>query len=473
MLFGTAQFALFLAALLLMLRVLPRRAWNGTLLGASLLFYTLWIPAYLPLLLLDIGVNYALLKRMLAAAPGSRARRGLLGCSVVFSLALLLYFKYAVFLLENALPLLSTLGAAGLEAPEILLPLGISFYTFQIISLSVDSYRRESDALPVGGIGRYGLYIAFFPQLIAGPILRGSQLLPQLAAGAQPNPERRRRGIWLLASGVAKKIVLADFLLAPLVDSVFASPGVGNSYFHWVAVYAFAFQIYFDFSGYTDMARGIACWIGFELPENFLEPYLSRDPSEFWRRWHITLSSWLRDYLYIPLGGSRAGSARTYTNLLSTMLLGGLWHGAAWNFVIWGGIHGAMLMLHRALGGRTDPETPLGLRDAPRIFLWFNLVTLAWVFFRAPTLPDAWLFLEGMFGAGEGTGWPVLQTGIVLACLGLHVVERVVRERQPELRAALTRPFWGPALQGAVLGSVVGLAIAVAGASGEFIYFQF
>ena len=323
--------------------------------------------AILPLLLADIGINYVLLRRMLEAAPGSRSRRGYLIACIVFTVGLLLYFKYAVFLLESALPVVQALWGSSFELPDILLPLGISFYSFQIISLAVDCYSAEpgDPPLPVKHLGRYALYIAFFPQLIAGPILRGFQLLPQLERGADPNPERNRRGVWLLASGVAKKIVLADFLLAPLVDSVFSAPGIGNAAFHWVALYAFAFQIYFDFSGYTDMARGIACLIGFELPENFHEPYLSRSPQEFWQRWHMTLSSWIRLYLFVPIGrgllrrsGGRGGRWLLALALLITMSLCGLWHGAGWNFVLWGLLQGLLLVAWppRSL----DAPIPLG-----------------------------------------------------------------------------------------------------------------
>ena len=478
MLFGTAQFAIFLAALLVLLRVLPRSAWNGTLLAASLLFYTLWVPAYLPLLLLDIGINYALLKRMLAAAPGSSARRSLLVCSIVFTLALLLYFKYAVFLIESALPVLSALGATGVEVPEILLPLGISFYTFQIISLAVDSYTSEPDELPVGGLGRYALYIAFFPQLIAGPILRGSEFLPQLASGAQPNSERRRRGIWLLASGVAKKIVLADFLLAPFVDSVFAAPGVGNSSFHWVAVYAFAFQIYFDFSGYTDMARGIACWIGFELPENFQEPFLSRSPREFWQRWHMTLSRWLRIYLFVPLshtlmrrGGPRWDAPAVPLALFLTMTVCGVWHGAGWNFVLWGMLQGLLLATWRFPWGSDTGRVTW--RDIPAIVVFFHLFALTLVIFRCKDLEQAGAFFERLFVATAIPGWPVLESAVIVLCVALHVAERAWRENADTHSRRLADTAWGPYAEALALGLLAGIATLAAGAGGEFIYFQF
>ncbi len=312
--------------------------------------------------------------------------------------------------------------------------------------------------------------------MIAGPILRGSEFLPQLARGGIFERERTRRGIWLIASGVLKKVIIADFLLAPIVDEVFAYPGVSSAPVHLIALYSFAFQIYFDFSGYTDIARGIACLLGFELPLNFREPYLSRNPAEFWRRWHITLSSWLRDYLYITLGGNRKGPLRNYANLMITMLLGGLWHGAGWNFVIWGGLHGFLLVSHKFAGAlglrRRDPESKLSLRDVPSIVLNFHAVCFIWIFFRATTFADALQFMDGLFSLDYTASWPVLPLAVVLLCGGLHAVERTARLRAASLRASL-EGGWGGVLEGAALGVIAALAVAAAGAGGEFIYFQF
>lgn len=479
MLFGTAQFVLFLGVLLLVLQVLPRSRWNAVLLGASLLFYTLWIPAYLPLLLVDIGVNYVLLQRMLAAVPGSRARRGYLISSVLFTLGLLVYFKYAVFFVENLMPFLGVLGVASRGLPEILLPLGISFYSFQIISLAADCYSAEREDLPpLSGLSRYALYIAFFPQLIAGPILRGSEFLPQLEQGARPTPERRRRGVWLIASGVGKKILLADFLLAPFVDSVFASRGVANSSFHWIAVYGFAFQIYFDFSGYTDMARGVACLIGFELPENFREPFLSRSPREFWERWHVTLSRWLRLYLFIPLthslirrGGARWDAPSVPITLIVTMTICGLWHGAGWNFVLWGALHGIFLALWRFPMGRD--AGPITWRDIPAMVVFFHLFAVTLVLFRLPEPDRASAFLLRLVQDNGLQGWPVLETGVIVLCGLLHVAERAWRVHGEALAQRLAGVRWGAYAEALVLGVLAGAAILAAGAGEEFIYFQF
>jgi D-alanyl-lipoteichoic acid acyltransferase DltB (MBOAT superfamily) len=469
MLFHSAQFVVFFALVLAVHRLLPRRRRNAWLLCASLLFYFLWIPAYLLLLLVDLGVNYALLRALTRSA---RPRRWL-AASVVFTLGLLVWFKYAAFAVESAAPLLAAIGGAAPPLPEVLLPLGISFYSFQILALQIDACRGHAPAPP--SLARYALFVAFFPQLVAGPILRGSEFLPQLERGGEIAPDRTRRGLWLLAAGVVKKVILGDYLLAPFVDEVYAHPGVAPAPVQLLATYSFAFQIYFDFSGYTDMARGLACLLGFELPLNFREPYLSRDPAEFWRRWHMTLSRWLRDYLYIPLGGNRQGPSRTQVNLLVTMLLGGLWHGAGWTFLLWGGLHGLLLVVHRRFGrgGREADERPFTASDALRVLLLFHAVCLLWVFFRAPNLAAALAILRRLFGSSYVVDWPVLPALVVALCAGLHVLERWARPRLPRLRAALGQGALGGALEGAVLGAVAALAIAASGAGAEFIYFQF
>ncbi|UCE87081.1 MAG: MBOAT family protein [Deltaproteobacteria bacterium] len=467
MLFPTFQFALFFTVLLLFYRAAPRPLRNSLLLGASLVFYFLWIPLYLLLLLAELVVNYALLRAMVR----SRHPRLYLVASVAASLGTLGYFKYAGMLLSTVAPLGERLFDATLPASDVLLPLGISFFTFQMIGLVVDTYRKQIP--PVRSFREYALFIAFFPQLIAGPILRGRQLLPQLERGGAPSPERDRRAMWLVVSGLAKKVVLADFLLAPFVDRVFGPDYAGSPASHLVGVYSFAFQIYFDFSGYTDMARGLALFLGFELPQNFREPYLSRSPREFWRRWHITLSLWLRDYLYIPLGGNRRGRPRSHLNLFVTMLLGGLWHGAAWTFVVWGGLHGAWLALQRRFGRRRAAEDrPLAWSDVPAILLTFHVVCLLWIFFRAPGFDAALGYLARLASPDYASGWPLVQLGVVAGCAALHVAERFARTHAVEIRRSLDAP-WGGAVEGALLGAVAALAIVTGGAGGEFIYFQF
>jgi D-alanyl-lipoteichoic acid acyltransferase DltB (MBOAT superfamily) len=468
MLFNSLQFALFLGLVLIVLRLIPQRARTGVLLFASMVFYALWLPAYLLLLLADLVVNYVLLKAMVR----SGRPRLFLSTPVVFTLSLLAGFKYPAFALESAAPLLASGFGISPSIPDFFLPLGISFYSFQIIALAVDTYRHRVE--PVESFARYALFISFFPQLIAGPILRGAEMLPQLALGGAPTAERTRRGCWLLVIGLVKKVVFADFLLAPFVDDVFTAPEFGSAGLHLIATYSFAFQIYFDFSGYVDMARGAALLMGFEIPTNFLEPYLSRNPAEFWRRWHITLSTWLRDYLYIPLGGNRHSTSRTYVNLFLTMLLGGLWHGAAWTFVVWGGLHGVLLAVHRLLGGKAgDVDRPLRLRDAPAVLLTFHAAAFLFTVFRAPSLADASVYFAQFLTIDFLSGWPPIQTAVVLLCALSHLVERLARPKLGALQAACAERAWGPVLEGAVAGLLVGLAYSLSGAGGEFIYFQF
>jgi D-alanyl-lipoteichoic acid acyltransferase DltB (MBOAT superfamily) len=468
MLFNTIQYALFLGLVLATLRLVPARARSGVLLIASTVFYAMWLPAYLLLLLVDLIVNYLLLKAMVRSL---RPRRYLIA-SIAFTLCLLAGFKYAAFAVAALLPVLEMGFGFSPDVPSFFLPLGISFYSFQIIALAVDTYRRELK--PVESFARYSLFISFFPQLIAGPILRGAKMLPQLAVGGTPTPERTRRGGWLLVSGLVKKVVFADFLLAPFVDGAFEAPGLGSAAYHLVTAYSFAFQIYFDFSGYVDMARGSALLMGFEIPTNFLEPYLSRNPAEFWRRWHITLSTWLRDYLYIPLGGNRQGTARTYVNLWLTMLLGGLWHGAAWTFVVWGGLHGLLLVVHRLIGGSAnDIDRPITARDIPGILVTFHAAALLFAVFRAPSLAEAGVFFSQFAAMDFFAGWPPVQTAIVLLCIGSHFFERWLRGHVAALQQLCAEHAWGPAAEGLSAGILIGLAYALSGAGGEFIYFQF
>ena len=467
--FNSIQFALFFAVVWLLHRSLPAGARNGFLLTASLVFYGLWVPAYLLLLLGDILVNYALLRVMVRS---TRPRIALV-TSVVVTLGLLAGFKYAALAIEAFAPVLRAGFGFDPPIPEIFLPLGISFFSFQILGLAIDTYRREIDAPE--SLSRYALFVSFFPQLIAGPILRGRQLLPQLARGAARSAARSQRGLWLIASGLAKKVILADFLLGDFVDGVFQAPGVGSAAFHWVAAWSFAFQIYFDFSGYTDIARGLALLLGFELPANFLEPYLSRDPSEFWRRWHITLSRWLRDYLYIPLGGNRRGKTRTLINLVITMFLSGLWHGAAWTFVIWGLFHGLLLLVETQLGQRLKGRLPdnTAFRFG-QWFLCFHLVVFGWILFRAKDMDQFWgvsraigLELRGVFDGGHAPSPEQLAFFVgLVAFIGASAVER---------RLKLIDRVWASPVGTIVFATVLIVSMLLLGLSDgpQFIYFQF
>ena len=466
MLFNSLSFLIFIVALFSILRAVPTAGRPAVLLAASLFFYAMWVPAYLALLLIDIVVNYTLL-RVTVNGRSRRIQWLALLTSLGFSLSLLAYFKYAAFLVSSIAPFLSGAIDGPLALPDIFLPLGISFFTFQIMGLAIDAYRRELKTAP--SLRDYALFVCFFPQLIAGPILRGSEFLSQIGLPLRLSPNQIRTSFWLIAGGLVKKVVLADFLLAPYTNEVFLDPAGLGAAATWTAMYSFAFQIYFDFSGYTDIARGIARLLGFEIPENFKEPYLSRNPVEFWRRWHITLSEWLRDYLYISLGGNRRGTGSTQLNLFLTMLIGGLWHGAAWNFVIWGALHGLLLVAHRVAFGRGSGggDTPIRLRDVPKIFVFFHVICVLWIFFRAPDLAIVASFLAEMISFTGSVPW--LQIGGILVCGIAHIAERGLKRP-----ASGERPAQGVGIaDGLAWGAIAGLSVALGGAAGSFIYFQF
>lgn len=467
MLFNSFEFAAFFLVAFAAFLATPPKHRNAALLAASIVFYGLWLPVFVPLLLGTLAVNHWLLERIAA----SSRKRAYLVLSIGGTIALLCFFKYSAWALGLLVPLLPGLRPLESRALEIVLPLGISFYSFEIVSVAVDVYRGRIRCPP---FPEYALFVTFFPHLIAGPIMRGGELLPQLDLGGERTARRTRRGVWLFAVGLAKKAVLSDYLLLPFVTQAFSVPGAASGPVHLVGMYSFAFQIYFDFSGYTDMARGIACVFGFELPRNFDEPYLSRSVTEFWRRWHMTLSRWLRDYLYIPLGGNRLGSGRTLVNLMATMLLGGLWHGAGLNFVVWGGLHGAFLASERLRGrSRSRRSGPMAWRDVPSVLLTFHLVCLAWIPFRAATWSASVGYLRGLLAGGYLHEWPIVPAAIVVLCASLHAVERMVRLRLPEWHARIESALWGPWLEGALFGAVVSASALASGGGVEFIYFRF
>lgn len=376
---------------------------NLVLLSASWLFYAWWDVRFLALLLLSIGGNYGLGRAIAYATEGGRARSAdtLLALGVTLNLCVIAVFKYANFFVSNVDALL---GAHYVLA-HIVLPLGISFFTFEQISFLVDVRRRQS--VPGNPI-HYALFVSFFPRLVAGPILRYNEIAPQLqngTSGARAS-EDLMIGLTIFAIGLTKKVVLADGI-APFVAPVFKSAAAGDPvslFVAWGGVLAYTCQLYFDFSGYSDMAIGAARCLGIRLPMNFFSPYKATSIVEFWRRWHITLSRFLRDYLYIGLGGNRRGKARRYINLMLTMLLGGLWHGASWTFVFWGGLHGAYLMTNHGwieLAQRWNRLQRFRLSALGSVLghaLTFLAVTIAWAFFRSPTFAGALTLLRGMAG---------------------------------------------------------------------------
>jgi D-alanyl-lipoteichoic acid acyltransferase DltB (MBOAT superfamily) len=381
------------------------RAAAAWLFLASVFFYAWWNPANLALLLGSMLFNYAAGVELARTQRGRAYRKRILAAAIAVNLALLASFKYSGFIFEILAPLVS------LDAPELALPLGISFFTFTQIAFLVDVYRYEArDYDPV----HYGLFVTYFPHLIAGPILHHREMMPQFARPQiyRPNTVDIASGLTVFAIGLFKKVVIADWLVAPHANAVFGAVAQGGSLpiiESWVGATAFGLQIYFDFSGYSDMAIGLSLLFGIRLPVNFNSPYKAESIIEFWRRWHMTLSRFLRDYLYFPLGGNRDGRLARYRNLCVTMLIGGLWHGAGWHFVAWGGLHGIYLVVNHVVRERRDASAALCAGTGRRWANWlltFAAVTFAWVFFRADSFDSAQILCEGMFGL-HGLAWPV------------------------------------------------------------------
>lgn len=376
---------------------------NVFLLVVSYVFYAFWDWRFLSLIVLSTGVDFVCARRMGAlpdTSANAPARKRLVAASVVVNLGFLAFFKYSGFFARSLADALATLGmTVELPVLNVVLPVGISFYTFQTLSYTIDVYRGRLQPEP--SLVRFAAYVAFFPQLVAGPIERARDLLPQLREPTLLTRDGLHTGAFLMGWGLFKKVVIADNV-ARIADAAFALPEA-NGLQVLLGAYAFAVQIYCDFSGYTDIARGCARMMGFELSLNFDLPYVAQTPSDFWRRWHISLSSWLRDYLYIPLGGNRKGPRRTWINLMLTMLLGGLWHGAAWTFVAWGAFHGALLAVYRVLEPQVArlrlPGGPLGtaLRFANGVF-FFHLICVSWILFRAADLRSAGTMLAALPG---------------------------------------------------------------------------
>lgn len=502
MTFNSLQYLGFLALVVALHWALPRRARVPLLVVTSYVFYAAWDVRFLALIVGVSAVDWAVgraLERVDDGRPGvDRLRRRLLLVSIVVDLGVLAVFKYAGFFTEEAGALLERVGLATDPAVlRLVLPVGISFITFQSLSYVIDVYRRELPAVrdPL----RYAAYVAFFPQLVAGPISRAESLVPQLGADRPPPSGREvATGLALILRGLVRKVVIAD-PLASVVARGFDDPGGAAWVTVAASVVAFAIQIYGDFAGYTDIARGSGRLFGIELVRNFRQPYLSRSVTEFWRRWHLSLSRWLRDYLYVPLGGNRGGPRRTAVNLGLTMVLGGLWHGAAWTFLAWGALHGAYLVVERAAGigtgravegrgldgrigevrasrsadgstGGSSGGWPGRAASAGALVATFVAVCAAWVLFRADSLADAGAVFAALGSPGGG---PVVAGDLVLLAfaaglsLAFDLLERT-GSRQADL--AVRRPV----LAGALTGAAVVALVVFSGATTEpFIYFQF
>jgi D-alanyl-lipoteichoic acid acyltransferase DltB (MBOAT superfamily) len=473
MLFNSKEFALFFAALFPAYWMLARRPrlQNVLLLGVSYYFYSRWDARFLSLLILSTVMDFAC-GLWVAREEDPRRRKVVVALSMALNLGLLGFFKYYNFFAESLHAALAQAGVSvSLWSLHVALPIGISFYTFQSMSYVIDVYRREIP--PTRNLIQFAAFVSFFPHLVAGPIMRPTTLLPQITTPRRFNLEQFYEGSYLIFWGLLKKVVVADNLY-PIVDNLFGRWETLDGGTALLAVYAFAFQIYGDFSGYTDMARGISKCLGFELGLNFNLPYFATSPRDFWTRWHISLSQWLRDYLYISLGGGRGGTARTYRNLMITMMLGGLWHGPAWTFVLWGVYHGALLVIHRIAEPwlkQIDPADPVDRAcwKGLRIVVTFHLVCVGWLLFRAGSVEQAFGMLAAIAQrpALPAAAYLLPVLIVVLPLLVIQVIQYLADDLDVIARTPwyVRSVFYTACFYAIVLGANFG--------GRQFIYFQF
>lgn len=477
MLFNSFAFAVFFPTVLILYWFLPHRYQNYMLLAASYVFYGWWDWRFLSLILLSTVIDYIIGLRLqgatLAAGPQvERQRKQLVAISVAANLGILGFFKYFDFFAESFAVLLR---GFGIEAHPfvlgIVLPVGISFYTFQTMSYTIEIYRGEM--VPTRKFPEFALFVAFFPQLVAGPIERAKVFLPQILQRRKVDRVQIVDGMHLIFWGLFKKVYVADNL-APYVETLFSLSNP-TGWETLMAAYGFAFQIYCDFSGYSDIARGCAKMLGFELMINFAYPYTSKNPGEFWQRWHISLSTWLRDYLYIPLGGNRKGNLMTYRNLALTMLLGGLWHGATWLFVLWGGYQGTLLIVHRLLKTPLSrirflqDDRPGSLSTMVKVFVMFQFVCVGWLIFRGQSTAQiadmTWSIITLQGPIDLSLLAPLL--AFVTPLLIIDTLQYVFK-REDLYRLPVTLSF-----KSAVYAGLSYLLVFQGAAAQSFIYFQF
>jgi alginate O-acetyltransferase complex protein AlgI len=472
MLFNSFIFWIFLSIVVLIYYRLSHRSQNLFLLVASYIFYGSWNWKFLSLILISTCIDY-FVGRRLSQATSDKVRKSLLLLSVATNLGFLGIFKYYNFFIEQFISLNQELGFhADISLLEVVLPVGISFYTFQTMSYTIDVYRGI--VKPEKRFTDFALYVCFFPQLVAGPIERFNRLMPQIRNRRVWQPENFVEGLYHVIIGLFKKIVIADNM-APIVNAVFNTPAeqlTGIECF--LGVLAFAFQIYGDFSGYSSIAQGVARWLGFELMYNFKMPYFASSPSDFWKRWHISLSGWLRDYLYFPLGGNRYGSFRTYRNLLLTMALGGLWHGAGWTFILWGVYHGVILCFYRLVENLRSAEkgVPSELAKWSKIPSMFVLTLLGWLLFRAKSVDQVFGFLGRVTSPLEITPLSIYMASMIgFFTLPLMAYEFLLYRRGNDMLWLIRQPWYCRAL---VYGYFIYMILFFTSQqSQEFIYFQF
>jgi len=470
MFFDTPVYFLFLTIVVLLYWRLGRYRQNILLLVASYFFYGWWDWRFLILILTSTVVDF-FAAQYIAVSSNVLRRRTLLTISLALNFGFLGIFKYFNFFADSLAATLASFGAPSFTPTllHILLPPGISFYTFQAVAYIVDVYHDKMK--PSRSFVDYALFISLFPHLVAGPIQRPSHLLPQVEKPRQFDSDRFFDGLMLILSGLFRKCVVADNC-AKLADAAF-SGRMGNHNLGVVLIgtYAFAWQIYADFSGYSDIARGSAQLMGFHFMVNFRQPYLAVSLQDFWRRWHISLSTWLRDYLYIPLGGSREGEGRTYRNLMATMLLGGLWHGANWTFVVWGGIHGVGLAMERWFGkAREIAGQSTFVRTWASRILFFHLVCLAWIFFRAQSLRASLDFLAGVRNIQFAPQFLSALMFIATYTIPLFLLDLVLEYRREEYIFQSSPQFARLAVGLGLTALVIAFS---ANSSAAFIYFQF
>ncbi|MDR1003835.1 MAG: MBOAT family protein [Prevotellaceae bacterium] len=473
MLFSSGLFLWLFAAFFVVYVALQRRLTARLLFVTAFSYYFYYKSSGVYFFLLAIvTVGDFLIARLMAVERSSWLRRAWLFISVLLNIGLLCYFKYTNFLID----FVASLTGGTLRHYDIFLPVGISFFTFQSLSYTIDVYRRQ--ITPLTHLLDYAFYVSFFPQLVAGPIVRARDFIPQIRRPLFVSKEMFGHGIFLIMTGLFKKAIISDYISINFVERVFANPGLYSGVENLMGVYGYALQIYCDFSGYSDMAIGIALLLGFHFPKNFDSPYKSASITEFWRRWHISLSSWLRDYLYISLGGNRRGRFRQYLNLIITMFLGGLWHGASWNFVLWGTFHGVALALHKlwmTVTGRKKGAQSHGIRRLLGVVVTFHVVCFGWIFFRNTDFSSSLEMIHRIATQLHPELLPQLITGypVVFALMALGFLLHFCPDKWEAgcSRAVVRLPLAGKALLMLVLVYAV---IQMKSAQIQpFIYFQF
>ncbi len=478
MLFNSYTFLLFLVFVVVLSYLI--RSWRSRkvfLLTSSYLFYSAWNPPFVVLLFASTITDWLVAKKI-HKTNNTSSKKAFLCISLVLNLGLLAYFKYGNFILDNFILLLTSVGVDYHPAKlDIILPVGISFYTFQTLSYTIDIYRGETK--PWHSFLDYALYVTFFPQLVAGPIVRATEFLPQCLDPKSFDLRKISWGISLLIIGLFNKVVIADSFLSPIVEQVYGTDEILTFFQAWAGTVAFSFQILCDFSGYSLCAIGVALTLGFALPDNFRSPYAAIGFSDFWRRWHISLSSWLRDYLYIPLGGNRKGELRTLINLMLTMLIGGLWHGASWLFVFWGGLHGFYLIVERTIIKLKLSRSSLWENTRIKQLLaiiTYALVCIAWVFFRAKSLQSAFDILSSMFGLNSfglnGALHMPKKDLLVVTLTALSYLSIHWHLRDKYIEDIFLNISWQSQAAFITVATFI-ITISMSGAGRAFIYFQF